>query len=145
MREKNLLFCLVVFISMAAAFVVTLRYPPEARFFPIIVISLCGVVAVWEFVKTYRQKSEKSSEPDRGYRRRFILAAAWTVGFVLAIGLLGFNIGLTLITFAYVKTYEKGWRWAIIMPVITFAMSYVCFEILLQTPLYEGLLFLYGR
>ena len=145
MREKNLLFCLVVFICMAVAFVVTLSYPPEARFFPIIVISLCGVVAVWEFVKTYRQKSEKSSEPDRGYRRRFILTAAWTVGFVLAIGLLGFNIGLTLITFAYVKTYEKGWRWAIIMPVITFAMSYVCFEILLQTPLYEGLLFLYGR
>jgi len=130
---------------MAAAFVATLSYPPDARFFPIIVISLSGVVALWEFVKTYRQKSEKSSEPDKGYRRRFILAAAWTVGFVLAIGLLGFNIGLTLITFAYVKTYEKGWRWAIIMPVITFAMSYVCFEILLQTPLYEGLLFLYGR
>lgn len=142
MREKNLLFCLVVFMCMAAAFVSTLSYPPDARFFPIIVISLCGVVALWEFVKTYRQKGEKSSEPDKGYRRRFILTAAWTVGFVLAIGLLGFSIGLTLITFAYVKTHEKGWRWAVIMPIITFVMSYVGFEILLQTPLYEGLLFL---
>ena len=142
MREKNLLFCLIVFMCMAAAFVATLSYPPDARFFPIIVISLCGVVALWELVKTYRQKGEKSSETDKGYRRRFILTAAWTVGFVLAIWLLGFNIGLTLITFAYVKTHEKGWRWAVIMPIITFVMSYVGFEILLQTPLYEGLLFL---
>ena len=142
MREKNLLFCLVVLICMAAAFVVTLGYPSDARFFPIIVISLCGVVALWELVKTYRQKDEKTPEPDKGYRRQFIFTVAWVVAFVLIIWLVGFNIGLTLITFAYVKTHEKGWRWAIILPIISYLMSCVGFEILLQTPLYEGLLFL---
>jgi hypothetical protein len=142
LREKNLLFCLIVLICMAAAFVVTLGYPSDARFFPIIVISLCGIVTLWELVKTYRQKDEKTPEPEKGYRRQFIFAAAWVVAFVLIIWLLGFSIGLTLITFAYVKTYEKGWRWAIILPIITFLMAYVGFEILLQTPLYEGLLFL---
>ena len=142
MREKNLLFCLVVFICMAAAFVATLSYPPDARFFPIIVISLCGVVALWELVKTYRQKGEKSPEPEKEYRRQFIFTVAWIVAYVLIIWLLGLTIGLTLITFAYVKTHEKGWRWAIIMPIITFLLAYVGFERLLQTPLYEGLLFL---
>ncbi|MEI9476350.1 MAG: tripartite tricarboxylate transporter TctB family protein [Deltaproteobacteria bacterium] len=142
MRQKNLLFCLIVLICMAAAFVVTLGYPSDARFSPIIVISLCGVVTLWELVNTYRQKDEKSPEPDKGYQRRFILTVAWVVAFVLIIWLLGFVIGLTLITFAYVKVHEKGWRWAIILPIITFLMSYVGFEILLQTPLYEGLLFL---
>ena len=141
MREKNLLFCLIVFICLVAAFIVTLGYPPDARFFPIIVIGLCGVVTFWEWVKTYRRKDEKTTEPDKGFRLRFILATAWVVAFVLSIWLLGFVIGLTLITFAYVKTHEKGWRWAILLPIITFLMSYVGFEILLQTPLYEGLLF----
>ena len=129
-------------ICMVAAFVVTCDYPSDARFFPIIVISLCGLVAVWELVKTYRQKDEKTPEPDKGYRRQFIFTSAWIVAFVLSIWLLGFVIGLTLITFAYVKTHEEGWRWAIILPIITFLMAYVGFEILLQTPLYEGLLFL---
>lgn len=127
---------------MAVAFFVTLGYPPEARFFPIIVITLCGIVTFWKLVKTYRDKAEKVSEPDKEYRRRFIFAAAWVVAFVLVIWLFGFSLGLTLVTFAYVKTHEKGWRWAIILPIITFLMSYVGFQILLQTPLYEGLLFL---
>lgn len=127
---------------MVAAFVVTLDYPSDARFFPIIIISLCGIVTLWELVRTWRQKAEKSSEPDRVYRRRFIVAVAWIIGFVLVLWLVGFVIGLTVFTFAYVRTYEKGWRWAILMPIITFLMTYVGFEILLQTPLYEGLLFL---
>ena len=141
MREKNLLFCLIVLICMAAAFVVTLGYPSDARFFPIIVISLCGVVALWELVKTYRQKDKKTPEPDKGYRRKFIFVVGWIVALVLIIWLLGFVVGLTIFTFAYVKTHERGWRWAIMLPIIMFLMAYVGFEILLQTPLYEGLLF----
>jgi hypothetical protein len=142
LREKDLLFYLLLVVCMAAAFVVTLDYPSDARFFPIIVISLCGVVALWEFVKTYRQKIEKTSEPDKGYRRKFILTVAWIIAFVLLLWLLGFVVGLTVFAFAYVKVHEKSWRSAIIMPIIMFLMAYVGFGILLQTPLYEGLLFL---
>jgi Tripartite tricarboxylate transporter TctB family len=142
LRKKNLLFCLILAICLAAAFVVTLGYPSDARFFPIIVISLCGVVVLWELVKTYRQKDKEPPEPDKENRGKFIFAAAWIVAFALILWGVGFVVGLPLFTFAYVKTHEKGWRWAILMPVITFLMAYVGFAILLQTPLYEGLLFL---
>jgi amino acid transporter len=127
---------------MAAAFVVTLGYPSDARFFPIIVVSLCGVVALYKLVKTYRQKDEKTPEPDKGYRRQFIFVVGWIVALVLIIWLLGFVVGLPLYTFAYIKTHEKGWRWAIVLPTMMFLMAYIGFEILLQSPLYEGLLFL---
>jgi hypothetical protein len=141
LRGKQLLFCAVVLVCLAAAFVVTWGYPPEARFFPIIVIGLCIVCVLWELAKAYRQKVEETQKADKGSGRKFIYVACWIVGFILILWLLGFNVGLPLFTFAYVKTHEKAWRWAILLPVITFVMSYVGFEILLQTPLYEGLLF----
>ena len=93
---------------MAAAFVVTLGYPPEARFFPLIFVSLCGVVALWELVKTYRQRDNETPEPDKRYRRRFFFVVGWIIALVLIIWLLRFVVGLPLYTFAYIKTHEKG-------------------------------------
>ena len=108
MREKNVLFCLILLICMAAAFVVTLGYPSEARFFPLIVISLGGIAVIWELVRAYRQRDKASSGPDKENRGKFAFAAAWVVAFTLGLWVLGFNIGLPLFSFAYVKTHEQA-------------------------------------
>ena len=153
MKRKDFLFYLILLIGLAAAFVTTLGYPSRARLFPIIVISLCGGFVLWALVKMfialnkalslkeYRQKNEKAPEPDEGYRRQFFFAFAWIGAFILLVWLLGFVVGLPLFVFAYIKTYEEGWRWAIISTIIMFLIVYVVFAVLLKIPLYEGLLF----
>jgi sterol desaturase/sphingolipid hydroxylase (fatty acid hydroxylase superfamily) len=152
-KRKDSLFYLILLIGLAAAFVTTLGYPSRARLFPIIVISLCGVFVLWALVKMfiarhkassldeYRQKNEKTLKPDEGYRRQSIFAFAWIGAFVLLLWLLGFVVGLPLFAFAYIKTYEEGWRLAIISTIIIFLITYVVFAVLLKIPLYEGLLF----
>jgi len=153
MKIKDFLFYIILLIGMAAAFVTTLGYPPRARFFPIIVISLCGVFVLWSLVKMfiarygksslseYRKKNEEAPKPDEGYRRQFLITVAWIGAFVLLIWLLGLVAGLPLFVLAYIKTYEEGWRWSIILTITMFLIVYVGFAILLQIPLYEGLLF----
>ena len=154
MREKDLLFFIILLIVLAAAFVITLGYPPRARFFPIIVISFCGVFVLSELAKEFiarhkasssdkhRQKDKKAPKPDKGNRRQFIFTVTWIGAFALLIWLLGFVVGLPLFVFAYVKTHEEGWRWAIILPIIMFLIVYVGFGILMERPLYEGRLFI---
>jgi|GEM_PF-2285911 len=153
MKRKDLLFYIILLIGMMAAFVTTLVYPPRARFFPIIVISLCGFFVLWSLVKMfiawngksshseYRKKNEVASKPDEGYRRQFLITVAWIGAFVLLIWLLGLAAGLPLFVFAYIKTYDEGWRWSIILTITMFLIVYGGFAILLKIPLYEGLLF----
>lgn len=153
MKRKDSLFYLILLIGLAAAFVTTLGYPSRARLFPIIVISLCGVFVLWALMKMfiarhkasslneYRQKNEETLKPDEGYRRQFFFAFAWIGAFVLLLWLLGFVVSLPLVVFAYIKTYEEGWRLAIISTIIMFLIVYVVFAVLLKIPLYEGLLF----
>ena len=153
MKRKDFLFYLLLFIGLAAAFVTTLGYPSRARFFPIIVISLCEVFVLLALVKMfierhkapspdqYKKKKEETSKPDEVYRRQFFLAFAWIGTFVLLLWLLGFIVSLPLVVFAYIKTYEEGWRLAIISTIIMFLIVYVVFAVFLKIPLYKGLLF----
>ena len=153
MKRKDLLFYSILLIGLAAAFVATLGYPPRARLFPIIVISLCGIFVLWALVKMfialnkasspteYWSKNEKATKPDEGYRRQFFFAFAWIGAFIFLLWLLGFVVGLPLFVLVYIKTYEEGWRWTIILTIIMFLITYVVFAVLLRIPLYEGLLF----
>jgi len=92
-------------------------------------------------LKENRQKDEKAPKPGEGHQRQFFFAFAWIGAFVLLLWLVGFVISLPLVVFAYIKTHEEGWRWAIISTTIMFLLVYVVFAMLLKIPLYEGLLF----
>ena len=153
MGRKDILFLIAVLAVLATVFCITLGYPPRARFFPLIVIGLCGVTVLAELLKAYiasrksgsaareSQPDEESLKMNKQHWLKFAAMTAWFGGFALIIWLVGFVIGLPLFVLAYVKTYEAGWRWAIILPVIMFLIVYVGFALLLQSPLYEGLLF----
>ena len=71
---------------MAAAFIVTLGYPPEARFFPLIFVTFCGLVGLWELIKTYKQKVEETEEPDKGTGAGFSLSLAGSLGWSSSYG-----------------------------------------------------------
>ncbi len=151
MGKKDILFLMILLFVLGATFFFTLSYPYRARLFPLIVISLCGVLVLAELLKKFTTgfKSEnaghglkgKALETEKQKQLKFFATVAWIGGFALTIYFFGFSIGLPLFVLAYVKTYEKGWRWAIILPTIMFVLVYVGFGILLESPLYEGLLF----
>ena len=153
MGRKDILFLIALLVVLVIGFYITLGYPPRARFFPLFVISLCGVLVLAELLKAYNASRKSGSaagedpqdeaplKMNRQHRQKFAATTAWIGGFALIIWLFGFVIGLPLFVLAYVKTYEEGWLWAIILPVIMFLIVYVGFGLLLQSPLYEGRLF----
>ena len=153
MGRKDILFLIAVLAVLATVFCITLGYPPRARFFPLIVTGLCGVTVLAELLKACiasrksgsatgeGQQNEESLIMNKQHQLKFAATTAWIGGFALIIWLFGFVIGLPLFVLAYVKTYEEGWLWAIILPVIMFLIVYVGFGLLLQSPLYEGRLF----
>ncbi|OGP54252.1 MAG: hypothetical protein A2162_08965 [Deltaproteobacteria bacterium RBG_13_52_11b] len=149
MRRKNIFFLLLLLAVLMAGVVMTLGYPPRPRFFPLIVMSLCGVFVLVELVKTFRVTRESGSpdheegiDKNKQRRRKFAETTAWIGGFTLSIWLFGFVLGMPLFVLAYVVMNGEKWRWIILLPATMFVIVYVGFGLLLQSPLYEGWLFL---
>lgn len=149
MRRKNIYFLLLLFAVLIAGLVITLGYPARPRFFPLIVMSFCLVFVVVELAKAFRVTPESGSpdhkeaiETDKHKRRKFAETTAWIGGFTLSIWLFGFAIGMPLFVLAYTVMYREKWLWVILLPAGMFVIIYVGFGLLLQTPLYEGWLFL---
>lgn len=149
MRRKNILFLLLLFVVLIAGIVITLGYPARPRFFPLIVMSLCVVFVLVELAKALRVPPESGSpdhkeaiQADMQKRRKFAETTAWIGGFTLSIWLFGFAMGMPLFVLAYTVMYREKWLWVILLPAGMFVIVYVGFGLLLQTPLYEGWLFL---
>jgi len=154
MGKKDILFLIVLFLALVTGFVVSLSYPYRARFFPLSVISLCGVLVLVELLKAFiagRQSgaadgnhpaNEETPETSNEELFKLISVIAWIGAFALSIKLFGFVIGLPLFLLAYIKMQGERWLWAIILPAAMFVIVYVGFGLLLKRPLYEGLLFL---
>lgn len=154
MRRKNIYFLLLLLVVLIVGFVLALGYSPRARLFPLMVITACGIFVLVELLKIL-VPGAKGAAPEAGgaeegetraaeerQRRKFFSVLAWLAGFTFALWLLGFVIGLPLFVFAYVKTHEPGWFWALVLAAAMLVLVYVGFGILLETPLYEGRLFL---
>jgi hypothetical protein len=49
---------------------------------------------------------------------------------------------MPLFILTYLKVHGEKWLWTIILPIAMFVIVYFGFGLLLETPLYEGWLFL---
>jgi len=79
-------------------------------------------------------------------RRRVISIIAWTLGFFLAIWLLGFNIAVPVATFFYLKLGgRERWLITILLTFFAWAFFYGLFDYVLHLPFPEGELFLWLR
>jgi len=154
MGKKDVYFLIVLLAGLTLGFAICLDYPYRARFFPLIVISLCGLLVAAELLQALAavlgsKLGESGAAPGRAappagdqQRWRFFFATLWIGIFALLLWLLGFIVGLPLFLMAYVKMHGEKWRWALILPAVMFVIVYVGFGLLLKSPLYEGFLFL---
>ncbi|MBI4488513.1 MAG: tripartite tricarboxylate transporter permease, partial [Deltaproteobacteria bacterium] len=94
-----------------------------------------------------RARRPNPSQNDLGpavVRRRTISIIGWTLGFFLAIWLLGFNIGVLLSTFLYLR-WGGGEKWpiTITLTIVGWLFLYGVFDYFLHIPFPEGEIFLW--
>ena len=74
-------------------------------------------------------------------RQRTLSIIAWTVGFFLAIWLLGFSYAVPLTIFLYLKFANEKWPITIAVTFFSWLFYWSLFERLLNVPFPEGFLF----
>lgn len=123
----------------------------ESKLLP---ISIGGIVLVLTLIGLWnelRARGEREitaavGEKDTGKRAiggwgGYLINLAWIAGFVLGIYLLSFIIAIPLFMLSYMRWLGTSWRTAIIFTVLTPAIIYGAFEVVLRIELYRGLLF----
>ena len=75
-------------------------------------------------------------------RKRAIIMFGWLLGFFLLVWLLGFEYGIPIMVFSYLKFQSnESWLLSTILTVLAFIFFYVLFVKLLTLPFPQGLIF----
>ncbi|MBI4320520.1 MAG: tripartite tricarboxylate transporter TctB family protein [Chloroflexi bacterium] len=149
-RRGSVYFLVGIIVVMAAMVLVSLRENRlEAKLLPVGVGGAVILVSAVELSSTLRKNKQKAKvageeAKDAGSTtantRGYLIAGAWTVGFVLAIYVLGFTLAIPVVTAGYIKSYGATWLVAIATGIISGALIYGIFEYALKVGLYGGLI-----
>lgn len=122
-----------------------MSFGPLARTMPLL-ISVPGVILC--FVQFVIELKRQSVEADRQpiFSRGEAKTAAWIVGFIFGISLLGFDYGSPLMVAAYLYFYAGERPLTVVLAAFAcVAFTYGFMNRLMEIQLYEGLLFEYLR
>lgn len=151
-RWYRVVFFLVVFAYVLATLREAVGYTPSARLFPLVVGTATAALLGLEIAATVTGRGRlrgpfagvfdqlgagSDRTPDR-YRRE-VRTLAWLVGLVGVVYLVGHLLGAFVYVTAFIRARGGSWRRALAVGAGTTAGLYVLFELLLTTPLYEGL------
>lgn len=87
------------------------------------------------------QTAEEAETAVRSQKRLYILTLAWMAGLILAIYIVGFLVSIPLFIGSFLKTHGCGWFKSITLAVVTTAIFYGVFVVMLEVPLFMGVLF----
>jgi hypothetical protein len=141
---------LVVAVAMFAVFAgmvgVSLSYPPDARFLPLVVgvpgTALAAIQVAVEIVNARGGYGPAAVDGEsRATRRRELLMFAWTFGYIAAVIPFGILPATTVFLFAFHR-FDQGESAKLSLAIAAggFVVLYGVFDVLLKTPLFEGLL-----
>jgi membrane protease YdiL (CAAX protease family) len=157
----------ILWVVGSAWYVATAQsYPPDGRLIPTIVGGAALVVAIIQLAGnffpvlrpfTHLKKEEdaqhSSGDPShaaktgessntRAKDKQQLIAIGWSIGFILAIYLIGFVFAVPLFFLAYFLTQkQRKWKTAIVSAVVMWALTWGLFEQLLSIHFPAGLLF----
>ncbi len=128
-----------------------LAWPWKAKLFPLVIgipiFCLAAAEALWTLFGRQPERQGASDfqlstdQAPQIARRRTLVAAAWTVGFFILIVLLGFQIAVPVLVFAYLKLQGKeGWLFTIVFTAAVWGFFYGLFDLLLHLPFPPGVL-----
>ena len=144
-------FLIVIMVIMLATIGGALSYPRFAtKLLPVVFASLILVLAMVEFIRESRAKSESDTiimDDETGVREQatvawssYLVHGSWVAGFALGIYLLGFLIAIPIFLVAYMRRLGTGWRTTILVTIVLPGILYALFERVLHIILYRGLL-----
>lgn len=125
-----------------------LAWPLKAKLFPLVIgiplfcLALAEVLSILLAKQTNDDFRLSADQPNDVALRRTLLAAGWSVGFFIAIVLLGFQVAVPLLVFAYIRLQGKeSWLFTAIFTAGVWAFFYGLFDLLLHLPFPAGVLF----
>jgi cytochrome b561 len=139
----------VVFVYEAQEWRMQARLYPWAIGIPMLLLACVQVILD---LRGYKPKETSDGAPmdfqftqaiePAEARKRAITMFAWLLGFFLLVWLLGFEYGIPLTVFGYLKIQSnESWVLSIILTVLAFGFFWLLFVKLLTLPFPEGLLF----
>jgi hypothetical protein len=138
----ELLFLLLLGVGLTYQVALAFSYPRLSGLFPLIVgVPTLGLIAYITVTDVLRG-SEAESKDGSELEDRFLLlqGVAWTLLLLALVYVIGLVIGAAVFLVAYYRTKgTSAWKLAMLTGIfLLFAI--VVFQIVLQIPLYEGLL-----
>jgi Tripartite tricarboxylate transporter TctB family len=149
-------FCALIFfivwVYQAQDWRLQARLYPWAIGIPMVILAFVQVILD---LKGYKAKQTSEGAPvdfqfttkeidPATARKRALTMFAWLFGFFFLIWLFGFNIGIPLMVFSYLKFQSKeSWVLSITLTVIAFIFFYTLFVRLLTLPFPEGQIFVW--
>src|SRR5689334_5310536 len=111
-KRASLGLAIVIMVFAGWGTMSALAWPLKAKLFPLVIgiplFCLAAAEALWTiFGRAERQTAAdfqlSTGQAPEVARKRTLVAAAWTVGFFVLIVLLGFQIAVPVLVFAYLK------------------------------------------
>jgi polyferredoxin len=123
----------------------------ESLTLPIVTSSLIVILASVQLKRDLKKQTGKESNErnntnqndsrNRDETKRGVVFISWSVAFVLATYIFGFYIAIPAFSLAYLKRNSRSWLTSIVFAVIFLTIIYLIFDMLLNSPLYKGLIF----
>ncbi len=107
---------------------------------PAAVLPAAAPVVKTPVVKPEKKKKEKLSEAEKA--KRELIGAAWIIGYVIAVILIGFPLGPIGYMVAFLKLYSKeSWKLTLVYTALLIVFIWTAFVIGLKSNLYNGIVF----
>jgi putative tricarboxylic transport membrane protein len=150
--DRRVVFTVCVVILLALALWQSRNFGVRAGLFPWVIGTPTLLLALIQLAKDLRGHKKVSGPAFEGEgavevspevaTRRTLTILGWTVGFFIAIWLLGFSYAVPLTMVLYLKLAgREKWPITVIMTFCTWGFFYVLFQRILNVPFPDGLIF----
>jgi len=150
--DRRVVFTVCVVILLALALWQSRNFGVRAGLFPWVIGTPTLVLALIQLAKDFKGHKKVSGPAFEGEgavevspevaTRRTLTILGWTVGFFIAIWLLGFSYAVPLTMVLYLKLAgREKWPITVIMTFCTWGFFYVLFQRILNVPFPDGLIF----
>jgi TctA family transporter len=150
--DRRVLFTVCVIVLLALALWQSRNFGVRAGLFPWVIGTPTLLLALFQLAKDFRRREEVSASqstwetalqvsPAVASRRTWTILG-WTVGFFIAIWLLGFSYAVPLAMVLYLKLAgREKWTTTVIVTFCTWLFFHLLFERMLSVPFPDGLIF----
>lgn len=144
MKRGSLIFAVVLLLITVGLVIVTMSYPLRSKLFPLIALSVALillVIQVFHEVSALKQRDPSEKTAVKNLRSEHWAIWAWLVGTLILLWIFGFMGTVILLPFLYLRFHEERWLISITIPLGCGVFFYALFGLVLDMPLYPGILF----